>query len=320
MSSAPKRPKLQGVKAKDKAGKAAPAQEGGSVREKILDFLKQQNGEALSGKDIATGVGADIKTVLVEAQALTDEGKIELLTPAVNGKTKILFQLGTELSQRVAKLEPDERAIYSAVEAAGTAGIWNARFKSLIPDRKRLKRVLQQLTRDNLIKEFKPVNNSKKPHYILYDLEPDESVSGGVFYDGDEFDREFINNLRMVILLFLKKRFKEAAKEENPYLRFKHSYITPDEIASKLNASKVIKITLSPADCEKVLSTLVTDRLVIANDPLSSIKAYRFSKLDRHPSALSAVPCGICPVRHNCTLDGVVNPVGCKYLDEWLAF
>lgn len=109
-------------------------------------------------------------------------------------------------------------------------GIWNAKLKSIIPDRSHLKRVLTRLTREQLVKEFKPVNNSKKPHYILFELEPDETVSGGVFYDGDEFDREFISNLRKIFLHFLLQRYNECESQSSPYLRFKNTYVTPQEV------------------------------------------------------------------------------------------
>eukprot|EP00043_Microstomoeca_roanoka_P005632 m.57026 g.57026 ORF g.57026 m.57026 type:complete len:319 (+) comp13046_c0_seq2:239-1195(+) len=313
-------------RAKMATGSTAPANEKTSTAagpsatgEAILAFLRSEN-RRVTGKEIAEGTGLPIATVLVEAQELTNLGKVELLTDTVEGKTKIFFQLGDETTEKLAGMDPDEKAVYAAVEAAGTAGIWVSKFKYYVPEKTRLKRVLHKLVREGLIKEFKPVNNSKKPHYILASLEPDENVSGGVFYDGDEFDRDFIESLRKAILLILERKYNGAAKEETPTARYQNSYCESQEIAKVLNDSGILKIKLSAEDCEKVLSTLVIDRLVVEKGGMAASRAYRVTKFPSRPSALSAVPCGACPVRHSCTLDGVINPVACVYMSDWLNF
>ena len=38
------------------------------------------------------------------------------------------------------------------------------------------------------------------------------------------------------------------------------------------------------------------------------------------PDALTATPCGVCPVVDDCTPGGVISPATCVYLDKWLEF
>lgn len=35
-------------------------------------------------------------------------------------------------------------------------------------------------------------------------------------------------------------------------------------------------------------------------------------------TALTATPCGVCPVFHECREDGVINPSSCVYYQSWL--
>ena len=54
-----------------------------------------------------------------------------------------------------------------------------------------------------LIKSVKSVTASKKKVYMLYDVEPDRSVTGGSWYSGNEFESEFIEVLGQQCLRFL---------------------------------------------------------------------------------------------------------------------
>jgi DNA-directed RNA polymerase III subunit RPC6 len=37
-------------------------------------------------------------------------------------------------------------------------------------------------------------------------------------------------------------------------------------------------------------------------------------------TALTSIPCGVCPVIEHCHDDGVVSPATCEYYNKWLQF
>ena len=48
--------------------------------------------------------------------------------------------------------------------------------------------------------------------------------------------------------------------------------------------------------------------------------SYAIAKRITVPDALSAMPCGVCPVFEDCTPGGVISPATCVYIDKWLDF
>ena len=47
-------------------------------------------------------------------------------------------------------------------------------------------------------------------------------------------------------------------------------------------------------------------------------KMYKVSKNMNPPDHLTEVPCGVCPVISQCTEGGVISPITCVYLTQWL--
>ncbi len=58
-----------------------------------------------------------------------------------------------------------------------------------------IKRLLRKMETKKLIKKVPSVTAPKKPMYMLFDAVPDVSLTGGAWYTGSEFDREFIEQL-----------------------------------------------------------------------------------------------------------------------------
>ena len=51
---------------------------------------------------------------------------------------------------------------------------------------------------------MKPVNDSKKKIYMVYDLKPDSSLTGGAWYGENDFETEFVDILGRQTLTFLQ--------------------------------------------------------------------------------------------------------------------
>ena len=73
--------------------------------------------------------------------------------------------------------------VFKIIEEAGNKGTWirDIRVKSNLAQAQ-LTKVLKSLRQRKLIKEVKCVNSTRKIFYMLSNLEPDRSVTGGAWY------------------------------------------------------------------------------------------------------------------------------------------
>ena len=69
-----------------------------------------------------------------------------------------------------------------------------------------LMRILRSLESRKLIKSVKSVQASKRKVYMLYELTPHESITGGAWYSDQDFESEFVEVLNQHCLKFLKQK------------------------------------------------------------------------------------------------------------------
>lgn len=79
--------------------------------------------------------------------------------------------------------DAEEKVVYKIIEEAGNKGTWirDIRVKSNLAQAQ-LTKVLKSLKQRKLVKEVKCVNSTRKIVYMLSNLEPDRSVTGGAWY------------------------------------------------------------------------------------------------------------------------------------------
>jgi hypothetical protein len=90
---------------------------------------------------------------------------------------------------------------------------------------------------------------SKKKVYMLYDLEPDRSVTGGAWYCDQDFEAEFVDVLNQQCYRFLQQKL-EATKDckGGPIAAQNSSYASSKDVwkyISELGISKVITSVLA---------------------------------------------------------------------------
>ena len=111
-----------------------------------------------------------------------------------------------------------------------------------------------------LIKSVKSVTASKKKVYMLYDIEPDRSVTGGSWYSGNDYETEFNEVLAQQCLRFLWEKSKIAKEtDKNPVSRLNKSLVTSKEVLKFISDLGISKVELSVEDIENILDTLVFD-------------------------------------------------------------
>ena len=97
--------------------------------------------------------------------------------------------------------------MYQIIEDVGNKGIWtrDIRTRANLTNTE-INKILKTLESKKLIKSVKSVAQSKKKVYMLYDLVPDESLTGGAWYSDQEFETEFVDILNMKCYQYLQKK------------------------------------------------------------------------------------------------------------------
>lgn len=309
-----------------------------NAEQRILE-LCAQNPDGINDVILQHGMPQISKEQRLAAlNRLLSLGKLDLLKSAQLG---IVYRLKDNLdpsSLTGSNSDMDEKLVYTVIKESGNKGIWirdistKTNVKSTV-----LNKTLKSLESKKLIKPVASVNANKKKVYMLYDLEPDRSITGGAWYSGKEFESEFVEILNEQCYHYLcdkkEKLNQNATYANDPILKRNASFAATKEIRDYIRNLGISKVELGSDDIETILNTLVYDgkveKSVISGSALSvgstgeQINLYRAidSLLEpSHGSGLIRLPCGICPIIENCNEDGPINPKTCVYMKEWLEF
>lgn len=154
---------------------------------------------------------------------------------------------------------------------------------------------------------------------MLYNLQADNSVTGGAWYQDQDFESEFVDVLSQQCYRFLRQKWEEANNMGGgPLLARNHSYATANDVHKFISELGISKVTLAVADIESILYTVVLDnnaeRIVATNG------SYLYRAINKFTSTpgLVKTSCGVCPIASRCADTGLINPKVCNYLREWL--
>lgn len=280
--------------------------------------LAQARPKGISDKDLTNEL-PDLQP-LQRAQIinkLLSEGHIDLFKQGGS----LLYRLKDPSKAKVAKgADNEEKIVYTIIEEAGNKGIWirDIRFKSnLMPTQ--LNKILKSLETKKFIKAVKSVAASKKKVYMLYNLEPDTSVTGGAWYQDQDFEAEFVDVLNQQCYRFLEKKKEQMnCCRDGPIMARNVTFASSKEVWKFISDLGISKVKLSVEDLEMILNTLVYDGKVERNISSDGNILYRAVEPLLSPPGLIKSTCGVCPVRKNCCDLGDVTPTKCQYLTEWL--
>lgn len=285
---------------------------------KILDLLKE-NEKGITEKTLQIAMSnVDNK---IRAKCINDllaKSKIEILKQG----NQLLYKL--KVGDRKLYENDEENVVYSIIEDAGNKGIWSRdiRFKSKLP-LTLLNKVLKSMENKKLIKSVRSVAAYKKKVYMLYDVKPDISVTGGTWYSNNDFESEFVEVLNQQCYRYLQKRAKTASSILNPNEKREKSYASSSEMCEYIRMIGISKVELNVPDIECILETLIYDGKVdkyIIEDGEDVIKMYRAIEPFFTTTGLMRMPCGLCTVRDECTKDGLISPSKCVYFKEWFDY
>ncbi|XP_073484271.1 DNA-directed RNA polymerase III subunit RPC6 [Lithobates pipiens] len=260
---------------------------------------------------------------------LLSVGQLDLLRSG----TGLLYRLkDTQTAGKMKGSDNQEKLVYQIIEDAGNKGIWSRdiRYKSNLPLTE-INKILKNMESKKLIKAVKSVAASKKKVYMLYNVQPDRSVTGGAWYSDQDFESEFVEVLNQQCFKFLQTK-AEAARDskQNPMIQRNSSFASSHEVWKYICELGISKVELSMEDIETILNTLIYDgkvemTIIAAKEGTvgsvdGQLKLYRGVNPIIQPAGLVRTPCGLCPVFDDCQEGGDISPSNCIYMSEWLEF
>lgn len=283
--------------------------------------LATDKGGTLSNDDLQAHFPEISAQLRVDAvNRLIQQGHFEVL---VKGQTLLYRQKDPNKKSTMPKgvNDNEEKIVYSAIEEGGNKGVWirDIRVKSnLIMTQ--LNKILKNLENKKLIKAVKSVSGTRKKVYMLYNMAPDRSVTGGAWYHDRDFEVEFVDVLNQQSLRFLRMRKEEADKcSEGPLVAKQRSMCTVREVHKFISDLGISKINLDDEDLETILKIVVYDGLAERVVQTDGTYLYRAIAPALPTTGLVQIPCGVCPVLKNCSAkNGLITPRTCSYLEEWL--
>ena len=167
---------------------------------------------------------------------------------------EVVNEDGITFYRAIQNKTPDYEALVLALIAkAESTGLWlrDIKTKTNIPHNLILK-ILKALELNKNIKSIKSVKNNRKT-YILYDIKPDEDVTGGVWFNNNDVDLVFVNKLQDII-------YKFCLKKEEPFILNKiDSLVRISDLIEFILKSKISEIPLMVSDINTLIDCLVFD-------------------------------------------------------------
>lgn len=154
---------------------------------------------------------------------------------------------------------------------------------------------------------------------MLYDLEPDNSVTGGAWYQDQDFESEFVDVLSQQCHRYLVQRAEDAADGGGgPLLIRNRSYATAEDVHQYIANLGISKVSLSVEDMESILYTVVLDNKAERCPKHDGSYVYRAINNFLPSPGLVKTVCGVCPIANRCADTGSITPKACNYFTEWL--
>lgn len=276
----------------------------------------KKSARGVSDKQLKKECPFDVSVIAAAINKLLEKESIVLLKQG----SQLLYRLRDEERNRGA--DDEERVVYAIIADAGNKGIWlrDIRFKSNL-SMTALNKVIKAMEGKKSIKAVKSVTASKKKVYMLYNVDPDRTVTGGAWYSSDQdFEAEFVDVLSQTCLSYLNDRQSKAKSIALASARLRSASATCDEVLDFIDSLKISKVKLSKDEIEAILQSLIYDGQVeqaVVSALDGNTKAYRVSRPYVQSTGLMHMPCGTCPVQSDCHDDGEVTPLKCIYFEDW---
>lgn len=272
------------------------------VETEILSLLTN-NENGLSNEDLMKQTpGMDVKARGEAVNALLSSGKIEMLAGQAPGAFVLRLRKGTQ----IAGATHEEQLIYSLIEESSKKGIWIRDIRDRTGlSQTQMRKVLKVLEQRKLVKSIKAVGTTKKC-YMLYDVEADESLTGGTFYSDQQLDSHFVETLAHICVTMLqnKRKLSEENHRDDKAAAREFAFVRSTEVAQFIREKGVCRVQLTILDIESILSVAMLDGSI--EQRADGMYRALVPKVTRCAPALC--PCIHCPVAADCTPGHIISP------------
>ncbi|XP_057337816.1 probable DNA-directed RNA polymerase III subunit RPC6 [Microplitis mediator] len=295
---------------------------GGAVTaqsEQKIVALIQKKPKGVTGDEISQELAdLDKQQQVTVINKLLKSGQIGMVQ---RGKTQCFVIKNAGAAPTMKGADNEEKIVYNIIQQGGDKGVWvrDIRRQSQLYD-KQVDKVLKSLESKKFIKEIKSIAaGGKKKLYMVYGIEPHRSVTGGAFYQGREFETEFVDVLTQQSYRFLTEKSEHAKQMDvGPLALKKMSYASWRDVAKFIADLGISKVQLNQEEVISILDSLFydgkVDKTINANDEV----VYGAIPYLIPTPGLMKTPCGFCPIQKNCGDSGDVTPLKCPYFNEWL--
>ncbi|CAH0383411.1 unnamed protein product [Bemisia tabaci] len=289
--------------------------------ERVLRLVQKGGSKGISDNDITkTYPGLSPQDHVLIINKLVASGQVDIFKHKGNLMYKI--KDNSQTSQlKGANIE--EKTVFTIIKEAGNKGIWirDIRIKSnLILTQ--LNKILKSLEGKKMIKAVNSVSASKKKVYMVYDLEPDGSITGGAWYCDQDFESEFVDVLNQQCYRYLRMKREQIGDKlltYGPVEAQNMASATVKDVLNFITELGISKINLSEEDIKTILETLYYDGKIEKDLLPNGSYSYRAVELLISAPGFVKMPCGICPVIRKCSnTEGLIRPKNCSYLTSWL--
>ncbi|KAG6833781.1 hypothetical protein H0H87_001213 [Tephrocybe sp. NHM501043] len=191
---------------------------------------------------------------------------VGLFKSLVDAKGSVSFRAVTKNELAVTKdLTGEESLVLGHIKASRNEGIWTKHLKAKTNLHQTIiDRCLKTLTQKRLIKRVPSVQHPTRKIYMLDNLEPSVTLTGGPWYTDNELDTEFIQHLSDACLKFIRdisfpKRRGDGT--EGPLYALSNSpdYPSAEQIRNSLRKARLTETDLTVEHVEMLLNVLVLD-------------------------------------------------------------
>lgn len=290
---------------------AASAAQVGAAVNRILDLL-QASPDGLSQEGLNDVLGSIGQAGALALNRLLQKRQVQIFQ---QGSTHIYKLQPKEEAGKFKGLTPDDMLVYQVIQQSSIMGIWTKDMKrNTNLQQPQVAKAIKNLEARNLIKAVKSIASKGKKVYMLAELKPSKELTGGAWYTDQVFDSEFINVMKQQCVQFVLKQ--GLASVENIADAVRKSGITKEELRVK-DFKQLMDMLVLDGEVEETVSTGAGPFAAFPPDTL----LYRSSQGRlSETSAFTNIPCGVCPVLHECTDDGLISPKTCVYYQNWLKF
>ncbi|KAK7061534.1 putative DNA-directed RNA polymerase III subunit rpc6 [Favolaschia claudopus] len=183
-----------------------------------------------------------------------------------DAKGNVIFRAVTkgELEQ-TKDLTGEESLVLGHIKSAHNEGIWTKHLKTKTNLHQTIiDRCLKTLTQKKLIKRVPSVQHPTRKIYMLENIEPSISLTGGPWYSESELDMGFIETISQACLKFIRdvsfpKQHKEGQEGAIYAISNAPRYPTAAQVHNTLRQARLTETELAVEHVEMLLEVLVLD-------------------------------------------------------------